>query len=247
MTALGKWAYGTVLTVAGNPIAELSDIGWTGEKADTIDVTTHDSANGFKEFIGALRDGGELTIKGNWYPGDTNGQMILNTHFLVHTVGAYVLTFPAAMAATMTCSAFVTAWDPNPGAVAGKVDFTATMKITGKPTIGVTLSAGANPLAGIEENAGAALLFDPTFAIGTFAYGTLVNTASTWIKLTVTAAAHTITITTPDLNSLSQNVASGVQSAAITLGAADTLTRVVVTVQEVNKVAKTYTFWVSRP
>ncbi len=247
MTALGKWAYGTVLTVAGNPIAELSDITWSGEKADTLDVTTHDSADGFKDFIGALRDGGEFTVKGNFYPGDTNGQIILNTHFLAHTIGAYVLTFPASMAATLTCSAFVTNWTPNPGAVAGKVDFSATMKITGKPTLGVTLSTGANPLTGIEETAGAALLLDPTFAIGTFAYGTIVNTASTWIKLTVTAAGHTITITTPDLNSLSQNVASGVQSAAITLGAADSLTKVNVKVQETNKVAKNYVFYVSRP
>lgn len=238
-----KWAYGTTLTRAGNTIAELDDIGAPRRKADALDATTHDSANGYRDFIGGLRDGGEVSLKGNFYPGDTLGQIGLRDDLDAGTLQVFVLTFPAAMAATETFNGIVTSLETG-APLAGKVPFTATIKVSGKPVLGVTLSAGAASITGIEENLGGAIAFDPTYAIGTFAYGTLVNTASTWVKLTVTAAAHTITIT---CGTQSQTVASGVQSGPITLGAADTLTVVNVNVKEVNKVAKDYKFYVSRP
>lgn len=38
------------------------------ETFDTIDVTTHSSTGGYREFITGLADGGELTVTLNWHP-----------------------------------------------------------------------------------------------------------------------------------------------------------------------------------
>lgn len=241
-----KWAYGTTLTRAANPIAELDDIGTPNRKAATIDVTTHDSANGYMDFIGGLRDGGEIALKGNFYPGDTNGQVGLRDDLDAGTLQAFVLTFPAAMAATETFSGIVTGFQTG-APVAGKVPFAATIRVSGKPVLAVTLSAGISAMTGTEQQALAALVFVPAFLISKFLYQDAVDTASTWVKLIVTAAAHVITITTPDLNTLSQTVASGVESGPITIGAADTVTKINVNVKETNKVAKNYVIYITRP
>jgi hypothetical protein len=84
----------------------------------------------------------------------------------------------------------------------------------------------------------------PTFVIGTFLYTFSVLTASAWVKFTPTAANHTITIV---CGTQSETITSGSQSGAITLGSAGTVTTITITVQETAKVAKTYTFYVTRP
>jgi len=238
----GNWAFGATLTRAGNAIAELTSIDWGGMTADWIDLTSHGSAGGVKEGIPALIEPGELTLEGNFYGGDTNGQMALEADLLSRTIRAYVLTFPTLAATSLSFNGYVTAFNAGPLPVDGKINFSATIHISGAATLAVTASTGMSALSGID--AGGALVFNPTFAIGTFDYVVDVTNARTYIKLTPTAAAHTITITAP--SGSEQNVSSGVQSGEVALGAAGTVNIVTVKVQESGKMPKTYTIRVNK-
>jgi predicted secreted protein len=238
----GNSAFGTTLKWNATALAELTGISGPSMKADTIDLTNHDSADGFREFVAGVRDGGEISIEGNFLSSDTTGQMAFITDAQAGTEREVIITGPTADAFTWTMDCIVTAFEPT-HPYDGKLGFTATLKVTGKPVLAVTLSTGMSALSGIEENAGGAITFLPTFAIGTFAYTTSVNTASSYIKLTPTAASHTITISN---GTSDQTVTSGAQSGEIDLGAAGTITTVTVKVQESGTVAKTYTIYVTR-
>ena len=52
----GFFGNGTILTV-GTAIAELESISGPSISMDTIDVTTHNSTGGIREFVGGMIDG----------------------------------------------------------------------------------------------------------------------------------------------------------------------------------------------
>lgn len=243
MTA--TWAWGTTLTRAGNPIAELTSITGPSHTADTIDVTDLSAASGARKFIAGLKDAGDLSMDGSFYPGDTLGQVAMHADWLAGTERAYVLTFPAAMGANLSFNAFVTAFAVG-APVDGKVPFSATLKLNGVPTLNVTASNNITVLTGIEENAGAALDFVPNFAAGTYTYAVdVINTASTWVKFTATFAAGTCTVWVGGV--LIETLVSTVQSGAIAIGAANSVTDITLQVKEANKVATTYVIRIPRP
>lgn len=71
------WAFGSLLKLGDDgttetftTIAELTDINGPSRSKDTIDVTSHDSVDGFREFLAGLKDNGEVGMSGNWVPGD---------------------------------------------------------------------------------------------------------------------------------------------------------------------------------
>lgn len=49
-------------------IAEINSVNLSGLSKNTIDVTTFDSASGYKEFITGFKDSGELTFNMNFTP-----------------------------------------------------------------------------------------------------------------------------------------------------------------------------------
>lgn len=49
-------------------IANVTNIKGPDRKRETIDVTAHDSADGWMEFIGGLKDGGEIQLDLNYDP-----------------------------------------------------------------------------------------------------------------------------------------------------------------------------------
>ncbi len=240
----GISAFGVTLKRDGTAIAEITNIGGVEVSRAMIDFTNNDSADIYREFKPGLKDSSEVSISGNFKAGDTNGQVGLLTDFEAGTLQAFILTFPTSITATWTFSAYVTKFKVSDFAVDGKVSFNASLKISGKPTLAVTASTGMSALTGIEEQAGGAITLLPTFAIGTFAYTVTVNTLSTYIKLTPTAATHVITISN---GTSEQTVTSGAQSGEIDLGVAGTITTITVTVTESGKTAKVYTITVSRP
>jgi hypothetical protein len=234
-------SYGLTFKWNGNLLAEVTNVEGPGIKFDTIDVTHYASPEAFKEFIAGFGDGGEVTLECNFIPSDTAGQVAFITDAKAKTVREVIITTPAGT--TWTFDALVTSLEFKEP-LEEQLGFTATLKVSGNPTLGITLSTGMSAMTGIEENTGAALTFNPTFAIAKFAYAVAVNTASDWIKLTPTAATHTIVVSN---GTDEQIVSSGNQSGEIALGVAGTLTTVTVTVQESGKVAKVYTIYVSRP
>ena len=65
----GLSAYGTIFTLGSTGttgiIGNLTNISGPGITADTIDVTSHDSTGGYRQFIAGLIDGGEISLEGN--------------------------------------------------------------------------------------------------------------------------------------------------------------------------------------
>ena len=232
----GTWAKGTTLSIGGTLVGELSDIGGPSRSRDTIDVSSHDSANGFREFVGGMRDGGDVSLEGLY----TNevGQKALNTNYEGNVAQTIIITFPMTPTVTCTFSGIVTAIG-NTAPYEDKLGFSATIKVSGKPVITEAVSNNLSALTGIQQEAGGALTFIPVFAGGTYTYVTSVVTTSTWIKLTPTAALGVITVQ-------GAIVTSATQSGEIPLGGAGSLTEVKVIVTESGKAPKTYTITVAR-
>jgi predicted secreted protein len=230
----GKWAKGTTLAISGNAIAELQNISGPNRSRDTIDVSSHDSADGFREFVGGFADGGEVSIDGNFYPADTDGQYALNTAYEAGTASTFTMTFPASTGSTFSFSAIVTAFNTT-SPHDGKLGFTATLKISGKPTFSVSASTGlTTPFFACAD----AVDIAPDAANDVYEYVVEFANATASTTVTPTASAGTITV---DGNT----VTSGEASSSIAL-TANAFVDVDVVVTETNKVPVTYTLHLYR-
>lgn len=97
---------------------------------DTYDVTAHDSVNGWKEFIGGLKDAGEVTIGLNYDPAKHDD---LIADFEDTEARDYKLLWPLA-AGEWDLKAFLTGFSPE-APVDDKMSAEIKLKVTGKPTI----------------------------------------------------------------------------------------------------------------
>jgi len=142
MTTSAFWAYGSQLQLGDgaspevfSAIAEITELSGPKMERDAIEVTNHQSADGYKEFIAGMRDGGEVTIKANWLPNnatqdETTG---LNSKFNLNTTQNWKIILPSSIA-TISFAGFLTAFEPDtPLTEQGVLD--CTIKVTGKPTI----------------------------------------------------------------------------------------------------------------
>lgn len=205
-----KHGKGTTLKLGVNTIAELTNIGGIKITGESIDVTTLSSTDEYREFIGGFKDGGEVTLSGFFYPGDTNGQFAMKTALDDSTLDAYTITFPTSMGATWAFNGNVTAWG-SPGAdTGGAILFEATIKISGKPVLGLTESGGLTAL--VLTGVGGTL--SPTFANSTYYY-TFSGVSATSVTVTATAASHTIKMYLDGV--YSADLTSGSASSAISL------------------------------
>lgn len=231
-------AKGAALVWNGRKLLEQVNLTGISQSVDTVEVTNHDSDDSFKEYVAGLRDGGELTIDANFIAGDTYGQIAFHTDMQAGTKRDCFLVMPMAIGDALSFSAIAKGFEPSFPAD-GKFGVTGTIKVTGKPTLLTTQSDGISGLSGIEENAGAALSISPAVAAGTYNYTCSVNTASTWVKLTVTAVSHTIYVrgTSHD---------SGVQGGEQALGAAGSVTKITIVVYESSEAPRIYTLSVTR-
>ncbi len=125
-------AVGTTIKFNDKLIAGLNSIGEISPSSDEIDVTTLDSANGYKEFLQGLKDSGELQLNGFLIKGDT-GQAELRTGFTSGTPSAVVVTFPDTT--TVSFSAYVKSFTMGAAETNGAVGFGATLRITGAVTV----------------------------------------------------------------------------------------------------------------
>lgn len=137
-------AYGTAFaigdtavegTASYTTVAQVRNVSGPSMSGDSIDVTAHDSADGFREYVAGLRDGGEVTLDLIFDPAGAthkNAAGGLAYEYVQRTSKAYKITFPDTTAWTFV--AFVTALSPSMP-VDGELSASATLKITGKPTL----------------------------------------------------------------------------------------------------------------
>lgn len=231
-------AKGTILVWHYRKILEQVNISGPNQSRDMLDVTNHDSADGFREFIAGIADPGEISLEGNFIAGDSGGQIAFHTDLQAANSRTCWLILPMSIGAAWVFSAFGSGFEqafPHDN----KLGVSGTLKVNGKPSLYVTQSTGISNMTGIEQNNGDALVITPAIAASTYEYVCSVDTTSTWVKLTVTAASHTIYIQ-------GTSVATGVQSGEIALGAAGTDTEIFIMAYETSKAPRVYKLTVTR-
>ncbi len=138
----GISGFGTLFSWGGSDIAELTNITGPGESAGTIDITNHDSDDGYEEFVAGIRSGGDISIEGNFISTDTTGQIALHTDFQAGSKKTWIIKHPAWVASSheypqISGSGIVTAFSMG-APYNDKLSFSATIKVSGKPTLTVT-------------------------------------------------------------------------------------------------------------
>lgn len=131
------WAYGTIIRMNGVPVAEVDNISGPKMKRDTQDVTSHSSPDGWREFIGTLRDGGEISFDINFNPtGSTHSYStgLLSQFATSNTVATWDLIFPNTAATTWTFPGIMTGFEPkfDTDKIIGA---SISIKVSGKPTL----------------------------------------------------------------------------------------------------------------
>lgn len=111
-------------------IANATSIEGPGMERETIDVTAHDSENGWMEFVGGLKDGGEVEVEINYDPSEHD---TLLDDFEDDEPRNYRLVFPDEAATTWSFQAILTEFSPE-APYDDKLAANLTFKVTGKPT-----------------------------------------------------------------------------------------------------------------
>lgn len=132
-------AKGTTFKLGNTPIGSLKSIGGIALSADTIDVTTLDNEDGYKEFIGGMKDGGEISLEGFFDYGD-DGQKALYDAFESGGVEEATIEFPAEMKCNWQLNGVVTAYETSAD-LSDAVTFSCTVKVSGKPKLVAVINA----------------------------------------------------------------------------------------------------------
>lgn len=122
---------------AGTAVANVTNISGPGLTRDVLDATTHDSSGAYREFIGGLRDGGEITLEINYSPAEATHKNAAGGLLSDYNSGSgttYALVWPDAATTTWTFPAIVTGFEtkaPMDDMLTADVKF----KVTGAPTL----------------------------------------------------------------------------------------------------------------
>lgn len=237
--------FGTTISKGATVIGYLTSITPPEVSTDSIETTVLDSADGYRTFMQGLRDGGEVSLSGYFEATDA-GQATLKTALDTGANDSYTITFPAGIGATWTFTGFLTRYMTGEANLDDPLTFEITIKITGKPNLGTSASAGISAASFVQTAGDTALTsyaITPTFAIGTFNYAVTFTTQTAY-KAKITAASHTILLYVDGV--LTETLTSGTSSTTNIAQAATGTKKIDVVVYESAKNPKTYTFMVGR-
>lgn len=116
-------------------IANVSDLSGPSRQRDAIEVTAHDSANQYREFVKGLKDGGEVSATINYDPSNAT-HTNLDADFEEDELRSYrIVILPGeANVHTWTFSALITdLGDSFP--IDDRMEREVTFKISGRPTL----------------------------------------------------------------------------------------------------------------
>ncbi|MER6147954.1 phage tail tube protein [Streptomyces hirsutus] len=116
------------------PIADITSLNPPGISRETIDVTSHDSVDAWMEFVGGLKDPGEVSADINYQPALHD---LLIADFEDDTPRNYRIVFPddPTTPTTWTIKALLTGFEPEVP-YDDKATASLTFKVTGKPILG---------------------------------------------------------------------------------------------------------------
>lgn len=130
-------AFGTIIAIDNggtySTVAFVRDVSGPNLSLDTIEVTTHASTGGWREFIPGLLDGGDVTLDlfldvASATQGNSTGIL---SEITGRTVEGFRITWPDA--STAVFNALVTSWQPG-AVVDGAMTGSVTLKVTGAVT-----------------------------------------------------------------------------------------------------------------
>lgn len=114
-----------------NKVSDVTDIAMPFAVAQYDTTSMNTAGNGWMAYIpglGSLK----MTVKCNYVPGDTNGQLVLTTNFISKTM-LYFIASPNAVN-TATFTGYVSDFQPH-APVNNKADVTFTIQMTGLPVL----------------------------------------------------------------------------------------------------------------
>ena len=113
-------------------IANVTSIEGPELERETIDVTAHDTADAWREYVGGLKDGGEVSIEVNYDP-TVHDSLVADLEDAAPR--NYQLVFPTTPAVTWSFAAILTGFSSE-APHDDKLAATLTLKLSGKPTLG---------------------------------------------------------------------------------------------------------------
>ncbi len=142
MASNAWWVYGSKFKMGDGAtsetfteVAEVKDITGPNLTRESIDTTSQDSADGYREYIPGWRDGDTITVQANWLPSNstqdsTTGML---SHFNDNANHNYRIVTPSAVGITVSLTGHITNMPFSlPMTEQGQVEF--QIKISGKPT-----------------------------------------------------------------------------------------------------------------
>ena len=229
--------FGATFTWNGAPVAGLTKIGGVEITTEAVEITTHQSASMFKQFIAGLREVSDISIEGYFDYADSPGQLAMKDDSAAGLSRSCTIAFPTILGAGWTFTAFLKNFKPAEFSLDAPIPFAVTLKVTGVPSLGLTSSTGlTTPFFSLNNSA----VISPAPSGSVYDYVATVLTGITSIIVTPTASAGVITVN-------GNVVASGVAASAIPLGSAGSITIITIVVTETNKIPRTYVIRVDRP
>ena len=130
-------AYGTILkfTPQGGSqvtVGKLTSIGELSPDSEVLDVTTLDSAGGWRESMQGYRDAGELQVTG-FHVKNEAGQAALRAAYESGLPGGVVITFTDGC--SVSFNAFVKSHTLGSAEVDGAIGFGAVLRVTGAVSV----------------------------------------------------------------------------------------------------------------
>lgn len=182
---------------SGNPVitvGALTSIGEISPDSDEIDVTTLDSAGGYREFLQGFKDSGELALSG-YHVAEDVGQAKMRELYASGALGYFWATFSDSTVVAFTT--YVKSYTAGAAEVDGAIGFGATLRITG--LIQVIQPAQASTQT-IDDDDTATLDATATALTGTPTYQWYTSVTATNTGGSVISGATSATYTTPALS-----------------------------------------------
>ena len=129
-------AFGTKLLKSDVAIAQVKAISGPGLSIDTVDVTTHDSTEGWEEVVVTILRSGEVTLDIVYDPAIHDS---LTDQMVSKLSDDYELQFPDDAYTSFTFDAFITSFEPS-APVEDALTASVTLKITGVPILDAVYS-----------------------------------------------------------------------------------------------------------
>ncbi len=129
-------ALGTKLKKGTTEIGGLTSISGIEITAESIDTTTLDSNGGYRESIAGFKDAGEVALEG-YFDEALSSQVDLQTSLDTGVPEDYTIEFPTNPKATWAFKGVVTGFKVGDVDLDGLINFGATIKVSGKPTLTV--------------------------------------------------------------------------------------------------------------